>query len=125
MLINFFIKKHECTHSKVPIDVDEAYCPDCGELIRNRWYLLRCCCCDIKRSGHFEYNKIKPDTKYCPNCGCTDFYVTELDKINFVDINYAVYKKIIVPQGNYTTRQVWVEKEDNLLEEKKLIAYNY
>ena len=40
MLFDFLIKKHECQHTRIPIDVDEAYCPDCGELVKNQWYLV-------------------------------------------------------------------------------------
>ncbi len=122
MLINFFIHKHECNHNKVPVDIDEAYCPDCGELIKNKWYLVRCACCNIKRHAHIEYNEIKPDVKFCSNCGSTEFYVEELNNINFIDVHYAVYKKVIIPQGNYTIRQFWIDKEENLLTEKKLLG---
>lgn len=122
MLFDFFKQKHECQHLRVPIDVDEAYCPDCGALIKNKWFLIRCSCCNIKRSAHTEYNEIKPDTKYCPNCGGTEFYVQELDNINFTDLNYAIFKKIIVPQQKQTIRQIWIEKEDIAIGERKLIG---
>ena len=69
MLFDFLIKKHECQHNNVPIDVEEAYCPDCGAFIQNKWFLVRCSCCNIKRSAHTKYNEIVPDTKFCPNCG--------------------------------------------------------
>lgn len=124
MLLDFFKQKHECHHNKVPIDVEEAYCPDCGALIRNKWFLLRCSCCNIKRTSHIEYEKIVPDTKYCPNCGGTDFYIQELDNINFIDLNYAVLKKIIIPQNQKTTRQIWIENEEYLISERKLIGYS-
>ena len=88
MLLDFLKQKHECNHKNVPIDVDEAYCPDCGALIKNKWFLVRCSCCNIKRSAHTEYSEIKPDTKFCPNCGATDFYIQELDKVSFIDVHY-------------------------------------
>ena len=121
MIFDFLKRKNECKHSRVPIDVDETYCPDCGALIRNKWYLVRCACCDIKRSAHSHYNDIVPDTKYCHNCGSTEFYVEEIDKLNFIDVHYAVFKQEIVEQQGYTTRQVWIEKEGNLLTERKLL----
>ena len=123
MLFDFLIKKHECQHTRIPIDVDEAYCPDCGELVKNQWYLVRCSCCNIKRTAHTEYNIIKPDTKYCPNCGCTDFYIQELDNINFTDVHYAIFKKITIKQDKQTIRQVWIEKEEHLLEERRLLGF--
>lgn len=122
MLFDFLKQKHECKHLHVPIDTDEAYCPDCGALIKNKWFLVRCSCCNIKRTAHTRYNEIEPDTKFCPNCGGTDFYIQELDNVNFTDIPYAIFKKIIIKQEKQTIRQVWIEKEDNLLEEKKLIG---
>ncbi len=121
MLFDFLRQKHECHHLNVPVDVDEAYCPDCGALIKNKWYLVRCSCCNIKRTAHMQYNEIKPDTKYCPNCGATDFYVQELDKINFTDIHYAIFKKVVIPQKGFTTRQIWIEKEESLIQERKLL----
>ncbi|MCD7779496.1 MAG: hypothetical protein LUH05_02350 [Candidatus Gastranaerophilales bacterium] len=121
MIFDFLIKKHECRHTNVPIDVDEAYCPDCGALIRNQWFIIRCSCCNIKRKAHTEYNEIKPDTKYCPNCGGTDFYVQELEKLNFMEVRYAILKKVIIPQTTYTARQIWIEKEENQQKERKLL----
>ncbi len=121
MIFDFLKQKHECRHINVPIDVEEAYCPDCGALIRNKWYLVRCSCCNIKRTAHAEYNEIKPDTKFCSNCGGTDFSVQELDKINLTDVHYAIFKKVIIPQGNIAARQIWIEKEENSEQERKLL----
>lgn len=118
MLFDFFKVKRECSHRNVPIDVEEAYCPDCGKLVRNKWYLVRCSCCNIKRKSHIKYNNIIPNTNYCPNCGSTDFYVEELSNINFMDLNYAVYKKIVVQQDHFVTRQIWVEES----EEQKFLS---
>lgn len=122
MIFDFLKQKHECKHSRVRIDVDEAYCPDCGALIRNKWYLVRCTTCNIKRTAHLEYGLIKPDTKFCPNCGGTDFYLQELDKISFIDVNYAILKKTVIQQGTHTTRQIWIEEEELLPQEKKLLG---
>ncbi len=122
MLFDFLIQNQECSHSKVPVDVEQAYCPDCGALVKNKWYILRCSCCNIKRHSHTRYSEILPDTKYCPNCGGTDFYIQESDSINFTDINYAILKKIVISQNKKTISQIWIEKEDNLIQEKKLIG---
>lgn len=119
--MDFFKNRHVCLHNNVPIDVEEAYCPDCGELIRNEWYIVRCSCCNIKRKAHIKYDEIIPDTNYCPNCGSTEFYVEELKNINFIDVHYAVFKKTVVVQKNYITRQIWVD-EDN--EEQRLLTAN-
>ncbi len=123
MLFDFLKQNHECRHNNVPIDVDEAYCPDCGALVKNKWYIVRCSCCNIKRTSHTRYGEIIPDTKFCPNCGGTEFYIQELDKINFTDVNYAILKKVIINQSRSTTRQIWIEKEENLIPERKLIGF--
>lgn len=123
MIFDFFKQKNECKHSRVRIDIEEAYCPDCGALIKNKWYLVRCSSCNIKRTAHLEYGAIKPDTKFCPNCGGTDFYIQELDNVSFIDVNYAILKKTIIQQGSHITRQIWIEEEEQLLpNEKKLLG---
>ena len=122
MLFDFLKQNHECRHSNISIDTDEAYCPDCGALVRNKWYIVRCSCCGIKRTSHTRYSEIIPDTKFCPNCGGTEFYIQEFDKINFTDINYAILKKVVINQEKSTTSQIWIEKEENLIQERKLIG---
>ncbi len=114
ILFDFFKIKHECSHNKVSADVEEAYCPDCGALVQNKWYLVRCGCCNIKRSAHRHYDEIIPDTKFCKNCGSSEYYIQELEKLNFTDVRYAVFKKVIVnnEKQNISTRQIWVEEND-------------
>ena len=121
MLLDFLKNKRECNHARVPVEVEEAYCPDCGALVKNKWYLVRCACCDIKRTAHTHYDEIVPDNKFCHNCGSSDYYIEELNTVNFTDVRYAVYKKIVIKQQGVTTRQIWIEKEEHLLEEKKLL----
>ena len=123
MLFDFIITKHECTHKNVPIDVDEAYCPDCGALVKNKWFLVRCSCCNIKRKAHTEYRKIVPDSHFCPNCGTSEFYVQELEDINFIDVHYAIFQKVVVNQKHGATRQVWIEEEEGIGEEIKLLEF--
>ena len=62
------------------------------------------------------------DTKFCPNCGASDFHIEELDKINFIDINYAVCKKVVISHQSCNIRQIWVEKDDKLNKETKLLG---
>lgn len=122
MLFDFLKTKNVCMHNNVPIDVDEAYCPDCGALVKNKWFLVRCSCCNIKRKAHTEYNNVVPDTHYCPNCGSTDFYLQELDEINFMDVHYAIFKKVVVSQERNVTRQIWVEENEDSSGETKLLG---
>ena len=121
MLLDFLKIKHECKHNRVPVDVDEAYCPDCGALVQNKWFLVRCSCCNIKRAAHNHYDDIVPDTKFCKNCGSSEYYVQELDKLTFTDVRYAVFKKVVINQHNDSTRQVWVEEEHESASDIKTI----
>lgn len=118
MILDFFKIKHECQHHKVSPEVEEAYCPDCGALVQNKWYLIRCACCNIKRSAHTHYNDIIPDTKFCKNCGSSEFYIQEIEKPNITDIHYAVFKKVVIKQDNISIRQVWVEEKEPVQEKK-------
>lgn len=110
MILDFFGLKKTCTHSKIPNDVDAAYCPDCGEYVENKWYLTRCSCCNIKRPAIVSFGKIKPRGNYCPNCGSKEFYVEEVEKINFINIDYCVCIKQAIIENTGTSRnQIWVD----------------
>ena len=103
----WFSKK--CKHDKVPLDVEYYYCPDCGELVKNHWYIVRCACCGSKERATVFDGEVKPDEDFCKNCGSTNYVVEEIDKINCININYAVVirKAIVVEQMTYT--QSWIE----------------
>lgn len=116
MSLSDFLKSFRgCQHKKVGINTKGAYCPDCGEYVAVKWYLVRCSCCGVKRVAYLDLNdNVKPVEKYCPNCGSMHTYVEEIQKINFVDINFAVHKKEVVEnafQINSST-QVWTETEE-------------
>ena len=53
----------------------------------------------------------------------TEFYIEELEKVNFTDVHYAIFKQVIIPQFRQSTRQIWIEKENSQLEERKLIEF--
>ena len=100
-----------CTHEKVNILAQSSYCPDCGLLIQNKWYLCRCACCGITRKTTLLFNNVIPQEKYCTNCGSKEFVIEEVKDINFVDIHFAVLKKEAVRQGfeiNFAPIQAWV-----------------
>ncbi len=109
LILEFFKKNKTCTHSKVRADVDFAYCPDCGELIENQWYLVRCACCGVKLRGMVKNGEIVPENHFCHNCGTRDFIVERIDKINFIDISYAVLVKAVVHNNEYNYTQSWVD----------------
>lgn len=98
-----------CNHAHVSPEVDYAYCPDCGELIENQWYLVRCACCGIKLRGMLKNGEIVPEKHFCHNCGTKDYVVERIDKINFVDISYAVLIKSVVQNEDIDITQSWVD----------------
>jgi len=120
ILAKLLNKNKVCKHTRVSVDIDFAYCPDCGELIENQWYLTRCSCCGIKLQAIIKNNEIFPVQKFCHNCGTKNYITEKLDKINFIDINFAVMVKTIITNKirNYT--QSWVEP--NMHTSLKMIA---
>lgn len=103
--------KKSCMHAKIGPDVDFSYCPDCGQLIENQWYLVRCACCGVKLKAIIQNASIIPEKHFCHNCGSNDFVVERISKINFIDISYAVLVKAIVKHDNYSYTQSWVETD--------------
>ena len=105
-----FLKfKSECKHERFSADKDIGYCPDCGELIENQWYIMRCSCCGVKHRAIVKNGKLVPLDKFCENCGGRDFIVERVDKINFVDINYAVLVKAVITNDIKPFTQSWVD----------------
>ena len=108
-IIKFFTNKKHCQHAKVSPQEDIAYCPDCGELIENRWYITRCSCCGIKLKAVIKDGEVVPEEKYCHNCGGKEFKAELVPKINCIDINYAVLvRTVIQPQVEEVT-QSWID----------------
>lgn len=101
----FFQKK--CSHDNVPIDTTYSYCPDCGQLIENQWYLVRCACCGIKLLATSKKGIIIPASKFCTNCGSSDYTIERLEKIDCVNINYAILKKEVVDPHIEEFTQCW------------------
>lgn len=109
--MEFFKHKQNCAHNKVSADKDISYCPDCGELIENQWYLVRCACCGVKEKAVIKNGEIVPADKFCHNCGTKSYTVERLSKINFIDINYAVLVKAIVSNQINGFTQIWEMRE--------------
>lgn len=115
MLFTEFLKSLKgCRHEKVRIESNGAYCPDCGQFVVVKWYLVRCSCCGVKRVAYLDFNdNVKPVDKFCPNCGGVHTIVEQIDKINFVDINFAVHKKEVEHIHNAAaSTQFWTEPDD-------------
>ena len=121
MLMEFLFGSKDCCHEKVPVDADVTYCPDCGELIENQWYLTRCACCGVKLQSVIKNGQVVPQEKYCHNCGAHEFVVERVQKINFIDINYAVLIKTVVPNEYKEFTQSWADAAKTCYDTPKLL----
>ncbi len=119
--MEFFKRNHECKHDKFPPDKDIGYCSDCGELIENQWFIIRCSCCGVKHKAILKNGQIVPQEKFCHNCGSKNFIVERVNKINFIDINYAVLVKTVIPVENIRYTQSWSEPKETSNYTRKLL----
>lgn len=122
-LLEFFTNKKECKHAKVTPEKDISYCPDCGELIENRWYITRCKCCGVKLKAIIKNGEVIPEENFCHNCGAKEFLVERVSKINFIDINYAVLLKTIIKPSVDELTQSWIDFEEHV-QNKYLIGWS-
>ena len=99
----------KCTHSHVPIEEDYYYCPDCGELVENKWYLTRCSCCGLKLPATAKDGEVMPLEKFCHNCGGKGYTLERIDKIDCININYAVLVREIVNLEIPEYTQSWAD----------------
>lgn len=112
----------KCSHQSVAPEVEQAYCPDCGKLIKNEWYITRCSCCGVKMKAMVRGENVVPQYHYCSNCGSKEFSVEKIEKINFIDINFAVLiKKEVEEEFRTSTTRCWQEK--TALKPKLLVQY--
>ena len=125
-MLNLMKMFNECKHEKVSYFVKASYCPDCGQYIENKFFIVRCSCCNIKRLGVIRGDKIVPEYGFCHNCGSDKYYVEELSGPNYFDLDYLVIKKeakTVIPYSGHPSTQVWVEtpkqKQKLLLSVKK------
>ena len=110
-LTNLFKFKSKCYHEKITPEMESGYCPDCGKYIQNEWYITRCSCCGVKLKTHVRNGEVLPQYNFCTNCGNKEFRVEKLEKINFIDINFAVLvKKEVEESLRVNTTQCWQEK---------------
>lgn len=101
--------KKTCRHDKITPYLSAGYCPECGEHVQNHWFITRCSCCGMKMKSVVFAGKIKSISKFCPNCGCSEFAVSELEEIDVVNINYAVVIKKVVKHQRQSIVQTWME----------------
>ena len=122
-LTNIFKLKTNCKHEHISPDIECGYCPDCGKLIKNEWYITRCACCGVKLKTMVKNGKVVPQMHYCSNCGSDEFTVEKLDSINFIDINFAALLQRIVEKEDFipSTTRCWQERTD--VQPKLLVQY--
>lgn len=119
---NLFKFNKRCLHERITPNMDCGYCPDCGKFIQNEWYITRCSCCGVKLKTQSRNGEILPQYNYCTNCGSHEYKIEKLEKINFIDINFAVLlKKEIQEELRVNTTQCWQEK--NIEQPKLLMQY--
>ncbi len=123
MFISDLFFKKSCSHDKISPELDCGYCPDCGKLIQNEWYITRCACCGVKLKAMTKNGNVHPQYHYCSNCGGQEYLVEKLEKINFIDINFAVLVKREVETSSQkvSTSSCWEEK--TTLKPKLLVQY--
>ncbi|MDD3436708.1 MAG: hypothetical protein PHC64_06105 [Candidatus Gastranaerophilales bacterium] len=98
-----------CAHDKITPNITAGYCPDCGEYVKNHWYITRCKCCGIKQKSLVKNGKILSETRFCKNCGSNLFRVEELETLDIVNINYAVVQKQATKIKQKSFVQTWIE----------------
>lgn len=110
----------KCAHKRALLNSNEGYCPDCGHYLKKYYYVLRCSACSHKREAtravFGKCNEIVPESRYCPVCGGMEYYVEKYEKLNIVDISYAIEVKEPCERCIEPTTRVWVEEvtfEDN------------
>lgn len=118
-LLNLLNLRHECQHHKVAVNMRQSYCPDCGKLVQNEWYITRCSCCGLKRRAVLKYGKIQPQDFYCSNCGEHEFVIEKIENINFIDVHYAALLRKVVVEKQDETIRCWQEKS---IEQPKLLV---
>ncbi len=112
-LTNLFRLTKTCTHEGITPNMECGYCPDCGKFIENEWYITRCPCCGVKLKAMNRNGKIVPQYHYCTNCGSHEYSVEKIEKIDFININFAVLVKKVIDDKNFcSTTQCWQEKTD-------------
>ena len=116
ILIKLLKIDKKCNHKKALINTNEGYCPDCGQYLVKNYYIVRCASCDVKREAKLVWGEILPKDKYCSNCGAKEYYIEKLDKINFIDAQYAIYLKEIAQELKilHPDTQIWVEENEKI-----------
>lgn len=114
----------KCSHKHVSLSKDFAYCPDCGALIENQWYIVKCACCGVKHKAVVKNGKVVPVGNFCHNCGTGDYVVEKIDTIDFININYAALIRKESKPADFTKTKItqcWVEATKRIDEQPLLL----
>lgn len=112
LLVDLFSSNQKCSHKHVSLNKNFAYCPDCGALIENQWYIVKCSCCGIKQKAVVKNGKVVPVGNFCHNCGSEEYIVEKLDTIDFINVNYAALLRKETKPADDTKRKItqcWVD----------------
>ena len=112
ILIKLIKNKLKCSHKNALLNSNSGYCPDCGQYLVKKYYIVRCARCDIKRMARLVWDEIVPVNKFCSNCGSSEYYIEQIDKVNFIDAKYAIYIKT----------QVWVDEGNDIVKRIEIHA---
>ncbi len=99
----------KCRHLRVPLDCEIGYCPDCGELVENHWYIARCKCCGMKERATVRDGEVVPEEGFCHNCGSHEYLIEEIEKIDCININYAIVVRKVVENEVKEYTQSWLD----------------
>ncbi len=110
----------KCRHKNALLYSNEGFCPDCGRYLKKNYYVVRCAHCDFKRAAKKNFDEIAPVEKFCTNCGESGFIIEKYDRLNFVDINYAIEVKEEVERESLSLGfEIWVDKAPATTEKEK------
>ncbi len=118
MFKKFLNQIFKCRHRNAILNNDEGYCPDCGKYIKKSYYVLRCANCGIKRHAKKKFDIIIPSEKFCTSCGSSDCEIEKYEKLNFVDINYAIEIKEVIENADYPINEIEIWIDENKLNTK-------
>ncbi len=111
----------KCHHKNAILHSNEGFCPDCGKYLKKTYYIIRCAHCDIKRGAKKQFENIVPTEKFCTNCGHNEYIIEKYDKLNIVDINYAIEVKEVIEENiPINELEIWIDNNQKK-EEKKTV----
>ena len=113
--------KQKCLHNRVPLDAEIYYCPDCGELIENQWFITSCDCCNTKETATIRNGEIVPLENFCRNCGNKGYKIERISKIDCININYAVLVRVVIKNEIDEYTQSWIEAMQTSIGTQKLL----